>query len=372
MAIVQKFLSLDSYYKSTSGTKIILNDLDIFSIDDIESVNNHLMTVYDSDVIDTVPTCDCGVTKGNYLMGKTCPECGTVVINPQDQLDPIMWMKVIDPTYKFINPHYWLMFKNLLHKKVDYLRWLTDTSYNPPIDIPPYIYGIKDIIVERTYLNFVNNIDKILIYLTTQTKFKKGDTYDNVMFLLETYRKDKKLIFSNYMPIVNKKLFVMENTSKGKFTNLTVSDMIDLVMAWIKTANSEASPRKLSNIMGSTVSKLANLYSTYYDTYISKKPGIFRKHIFGFRSHFTFRTVITSIPGRHNYDEIHVPWSVGVTAFRPHILNKLAKLGYPHKKADRMLLRAVKKYNPIIDEILQSLISSSPNGKLYVLIQRNR
>ena len=372
MGIVQKYISLDQYYRSTSGTKIILNDLDEFSLEDIETVNNSLMTVYDSDVIDITPKCDCSKLKGAYLLGTVCNECGTAVIDPQEQMDPIMWLKILSPDMKFLSPHYWLMLRNVISKKIDYIRWLSDTSYNPPIEIPSFMYGLRDMLNERSYPNVINNIDKIIIFLKEQPKFKKSSHHmSNLDMLLDVYNNQKDVIFSNYLPVPNKKLFVMENTTKGKFTNLTVSDMIDLVMTWVKVSSGEKTINRKSNSTAAVVSKLATLYSNYFATYISGKVGIFRKHAYGFRSHFTFRSVITSIPGRHEANAVEVPWVVGVTAYRPHILNKLIKRGYTYKEANKILFRVVGVYDEVIDEILKELISEARDQFLPVIIQRN-
>ena len=373
MGIYKKFKDMDAYFKSTSHNKIILNDLDDFSVDDIEEVNNALMTVYDTDTISTVSRCECGELKGNYVKGVICNFCGTEVSDPMKNKDPDIWLKVIREDIKFINPEYWLMLKNILNKKIDYLRWLSDTSYNPPVTLHPFARGALDAIGgERSYVALVNNMESLLIYLMNNSKFSKGSHYNSLRILLDLWRSEKGVILSSYLPIVNKKLFVFEKTTKGKFTNLTVSDMIDLVMSWIKIANmTKLTDKKLSSAMSSTISKISEVFSKYIKTYIATKVGALRKHVYSARSHFTFRGVITSIPGRHNYDEIHIPWSIGVTAFRPHIINKLIKKGVVYKEASQMLYAAVNKYIPILDEILKELIAEAPNGKLYILEQRN-
>ena len=76
--------------------------------------------------------------------------------------------------------------------------------------------------------------------------------------------------------------------------------------------------------------------------------------------------------GRHRHDQIIAPWCIGSTVFRPHLLNKLIKRGYSYKNASNLLYRAVKKYEPVVDELLQEIIkeSSDPRG-IPVLIQRN-
>lgn len=374
MAVKQDLLNLDVYWSNCTGPKIIVNDLSMHNIDDIEAINKELMTVYNSDVIETVPSCDCGATKGAYLLGKICPVCSGTVTDPMDKREPLLWLVPLHPDAKFVNPHFWLMFKKLLHKDFDCLRWLSDTSYNPPIKHPPYLAGMLDVLGGiRSYVNTINNFDKLFVYLLNHSKFKEYDRRETLTMLYDLYKEKKNDILVSHIPIINKKLFVMEVTTKGKFTNLTVAGTIDLIMSWIKASNDKTkTDRKIWNATATAMSKLADIYYSHYGSYLVDKSGNFRKHVFGARSHFTFRTVIVSIPGRHEYDEIHVPWAIGVTAFRPHLLNKLVtKRGYTYKLANSLLYRSVKKYEPIIDELLNELIKESPYNGIPVIEQRN-
>ena len=373
MTVHQDFISLDDHYRRTTGDKIILNDLSFTSLDNMELVNNSLMTVYDNDVISTVPTCDCSKYNKRYYVNRVCEQCGTVVMEPYQKQDPILWMKALDG-HKFFNPHFWLMVKELMSSTIDGLRYLSDSTYNPPVRIPAHVQALRDILQERSYNKVVNNIDTILIYMKNHAKYKQPNHQQTIDELLDLYTRNKNKLFSTYMPIPNKRLFVMENTSKGKFTNLTVSDMINVVGSWVKTCSShKLTPVKVNNITAATVSKIASFYKSFYSDFVAHKTGSFRKHVYGTRSHFTFRCVIVSIPGRHNYDEIHVPWAIGPTVFRPHLLNKLVKQrGFTYRKANQLLYLAVKKYIPLIDELLQELIDESPRKGIDVIMQRNQ
>ena len=374
MAITQKFLNMDQYFRSCEHDKIIANDLSFFSTEDLNTINTTLMTVYDnSETISTKPQCDCGNLSGRYLVGTLCSDCGTKCTEPHEKVKPLLWLKVIDPNVKFLNPTFWMMMCKLMHKNIDYMRYLCDTKYNPPVELPDYIVGIKELLKDvRTYPNTIKNIPNILVYLMNHSKFKDHDKQLTIKMMLDMYHKHKDDLYSNYLPIINKKLFVVENTTKGKFMNLANSDILDVVMTWLKVcAEGEISERKLSNTMGNVLSNLSNLYNTYFKEYIVKKTGIFRKHVYGARSHFTFRNVIVSVPGKHEHDALTVPWVVGLTAFRPHILNKLVKRGYTFKEANNLIYRSIKKYNQVISDILDELIKDAPEGKIRLLTHRN-
>lgn len=373
MAVTQKLLDLDSYFIRCTGNKIILNTLNPLALDDIDLVNNNLMTTYNTDILSTVPSCDCRGLTGRYYLNKVCQECGTTVQEVHKKVDPLMWLETLDSKIKFINPIFYLMLRYVMDKKIDYLRWMADSKYNPPIELPNFMYGVREILgEERSYDNMILKMADIIHYLQNHSKFKDIETQEKLSILLDMWRHQKDKIFSRYVPIVNKKLFVMENTTKGKFINLAVADVMDVIMTWIKVANDEKPTYKKQQQNTIVVlHKLSSLYYNYLDKYIVKKIGAFRKHVFGARSGFTFRSVITSIPGPHHYDEIHVPWSIGVTAFRPHILNKLLKRGYTYKECNKLLFRAVKMFVPVIYDVLNELIAEAPNGKIWVLAQRN-
>lgn len=375
MAVTQHLLDLDAYFKSTEGDKIIINDLNFFSLDDIDVINKSLMTVYDNtETLSSKPSCDCGETQGRYMIGKLCNSCGTICQEPHAKVKPLLWLKAVDPKTKFLNPTVWLMISSLLHTKVDYLRYFCDTRYNPPVKMPPRIVGIKQNVLNnvRTYENTMANLENILIYCLNNQHYKDVDKQAEIRMMLELIKDRRDIMFSNYLPIINKKLFVVENTTKGKFINLASADIVDVIKTWLKLCSEDKiTEKQLSNTMGSVLSNLAKLYNTYFDQYIVKKYGTFRKHVYGARSHFTFRCVIVSKVGKHVYDEITVPWCVGTTAFRPHIINKLVKRGYTYKQTINKLYKAVKKFDPEIYEILNELIKESPHKGIAVLCQRN-
>lgn len=366
---------MDRYFKESDGPKIILNHLNYFSIDDINTVNTTLKTIYNNnETISTKPSCDCGHIVGQYMVGKICPECSTACAAPHEKVKPLLWLKILDPNYRFMNPAYWLMISRLFHKTIDYLRYLCDTKYNPPLDVPDVVKSILTNVLNdvRDYSNTMKHIPNILIYLLNNSKYKDKDKQQQLTMLLDIYSKYQDDIYSDHLPIINKKLFVVENTTKGKFINLASSDIIDVVMTWLKVCSEGTiTEKRLSNTMGSVLSNISNLYQTYFKEYIVSKTGMFRKHVYGARSHFTFRNVIVSVPGKHEHDALIVPWVVGLTAFRPHILNKLLKRGYTFKKANNLIYNSIKVYNQEISDILDELIQDAPGGKIRVLSHRN-
>ncbi len=336
-------------------------------------INRALITVYDDNTISLIPSCDCGELRGGYLLGKHCEKCSTTVKSMQDKTDPLIWLHALDGMPKFLAPHFWLMMKTVMGKKIDCMRWIGDTSYNPP-DIPEFLIAMKNVLFEfeRSYKYLTNNIHNILIFLQNHSSFKTPRKSEIILGLIDLYEKEKDVIYSRYLPMVNKKLFIMENTTKGKYANLGIADVIDTTLQFIKTVNDQKlTENKKSNCMARTISDLAGIYGYYNKEYLSSKTGIFRKHIYGARAHFTFRAVIVAITGPHSYKGIHVPWSIGVTSFRPHLLNLLCKEGFTYKDASRLLFKCVNVYDELVAKLLDKLITDSGPDGIPVIVQRN-
>jgi DNA-directed RNA polymerase beta' subunit len=367
MPIVQDFKNLDEYFHTTSR-KLLLNNFSHLETDPNELIKL-LYTKYEEEIT-LIPQCECGYYKGAYLLGKTCPRCGTTVIKTFDEIKPILWVEKFKEDLPFLNTHFWTELRYLLNRKLDCVRWLSDTNYNPP-GIPPFMHTIKELIGGRGYKNMINNIDKILLYIKNNSAFKASEKDKKATRLLELYRKNKDKLFSRFLPMINKRLFVMEVTNKGNYSNKALANVIDIALYAIKLANTDSNSKKVENGTAALISKTSDLFNKYVKDMLAGKKGMVRKHIYGSRSHFTFRAVITSMPTAYDYDELWIPWSIGVTAFRPHLLNKLMKRGYSYKEASKLLFNAVNKYYPIIDELLQELIKESPYKGVPILFNRN-
>lgn len=378
MPVTLNFKSYDAYFRSTEGDKIILNDVSYFAMNDLDMVGQQLSTIYGkTDVISTIPTCDCGELRGGYLVGVVCSKCGTTCKDVYDKIEPVLWMKAFSEDTKFMNPHFWIMLENVISTgKFKGLRWLCDSTYNPNLIIKPIIYEIYALIGnKRIYSNTIKHIPEILDFVKeNDPRYKKSLTEKRKIDLIkDLYFKNQDKIFSTYLPIVNKKLFVMERTNKGTFVNLSMSYMVSAVRSWIKHSSNTRTTELRKNIITATVVyKLSCLYEQIYTEFVIKKQGIIRKHNYGARSDFTFRAVITSIMGKHQHNEVHVPWCIGVTAFRPHLMNMLVnRKGYTCKQASHKLLDAIYNYDEEISELLDTLLIEAPDGKLWVNMQRN-
>jgi len=365
MAVIQSYIQLDDLYHRV-GRKLLLNNITLSN----DNIKDLIYTTYNNE-ISMIPQCECGHFVGAYLLGRSCPRCETSVVNTFDAVEPILWVEKFKKELRFINPKFWADLARTISTKIDGLRWLSDTSYNPPT-IPPVLLGLKEIIGGRSYLNVVNNLEKIILFLKHNSYFKtltKQVKLDALLFLIKNNENE---IFSDHLPLINKKLFVMETTNKGNYTSVLLSDIIDLALLVISTSNDITMTfKKLETNTAKIISKSAELFTNYLKDLVSRKGGLIRKNIYGTRAHFTFRCVVSSLGVKHDYDTIHVPWMILTTTFRPHVMNKLLARGYKPKAASAKINKATLLFDKEIADIGEELIKEAKGKGIAVLANRN-
>lgn len=370
-SISQDVYNLDEFMRSIDDKKVILNDLDVVS-ERKEDVLNMIFTTQDSTHLDARPRCNCGYTVNSEMIGKTCPKCFSLVKDITEKRDPVLWIKKIVKE-QFLSPAFYNMMSSVFVKKVDVIRWLASSKYNPT-NVPQYVLNIPSVIpgYKRNYQTFINNIEPILEYFMAVPELKKQR--NNINEILHFYMLNKHILYSDFLPVINNRVFVMERDDLGSYTNTKITDVVDLVYNFNVTINGKRALTDAARDEATikVISGLAKSYYTIIDEILLKKEGGFRKHVYGTRSHFTFRCVISSIAGPHDYNEIHTPWSIGVTAFRLHLLNLLVnRFGMFPKEAFQLLASHVNKYEHRIAECLDLLIKESRGKGIEVTICRN-
>ncbi len=366
--VAMKLLSLDSLFHATHTDKIILNNYVVKTTEDVEDLKNKLNTIYNSDTISLLPRCECGAIEVEFMKGQKCPDCDTIVKSIYDDTNPFIWFKAVANTDKFISPEFWAMFKKIIGGNIDFLRWISDTQYNPPITTvsgQKVLSSIKSInSFERSYTWLVKNLKTLLVTLAVTLN------KESLAELLVIFKENKKKILSNHLPLQNKRMFIIEESPKNKYTNLKILDVLDIVLFFIKNCNAKTQ-NKREQVMSRTCAELANIYEDSISTYLAGKGGIPRKHINGFRSYFTARAVIVPIVTEHKYNTVELPWSIVVVMMRPHILNKLFKRGYSYVAANNLLYKSVEHYDEVINEIIDEMLEESEHGGFPIVMNRN-
>ena len=370
MPASQVLISADKLYYETAH-KIVANEIPQFDNDGV--LNDSMMKTQNGDTLSMLPSCRCQYCTGVSYVGFVCPKCGTTVISPDEETGPAIWLRQLSPDIPFISPEYWTLLTNMLGNKEDWLWWLCDSRDTAPL--PPtkaHIWYIHQHIMNgrKSYALLINKIPAILEYLLTSSKYKGVDEQESLTILKHMWS-NPDICLSRHIPTVNKNIFVKEVKPSGNYMSFTLSNSLSIVRDWIKASNN---PKvDIEWVTAKAISGISALYYDYMSKYAAKKPGIFRKNIFGWRSSFTSRGVITPITGKHAHYELHMPWAMSVSLFRLHIINKLINK-HNKKLNDALYLvnSAIKTYIPIIHDILVELIAESPFKQgIPVTFQRN-
>lgn len=373
MPVYQELVDFDSMFHQLKTPPILVNDLINASEVEKDQIRDMIQVRYSGDMLSIMPSCQCGEKSGEHAVGVICDICNTVV-KPVvgEDIEPIVWFRRPEGVTKLINPIVWVMLKNRFKKPgFNVLQWLCDTTYRPIAKQPKVINEIMALGIQRGYNNFVENFDNILTTLFNLKDFRlKGNKVDYLTLLISDKR---DYIFSDYLPLPNKSLMVIEQTNVGIYIDPTILSALDAIqmVIGIDSAISEHALWVKENRAIKTISKLGEFYENFQKSNLSGKPGIYRKHVYGSRTHFSARAVVISITGQHDYDELYLPWGIGVTAFRPHLVNKLLRKGFEHNQAVGFLHGHVEQYHPLLDQLLQEIIVESPYGGIICVLQRN-
>ena len=373
MTVHQELVNFEQWFQSLRIPPVIFNDVDNNTMDDKQRLKAMLYTSYASDVMSTVPSCECGNIVGEFNVGIYCNNCYSTVTSSQStRLEPILWLRKPKDVQKFINPVIWSML-SIIFKKASFelIRWLTDTSYRYKGTEPKVIVDVQRLNIQRGYNHFVTNFYTIIDLLFNMKDHYKKPIKDDFYRLLREY---SDCIFTDYLPIPNKALVVLEETTVGRYTDFTTFKAIDscLLLAGIDRAvGYNATIRNRENRTAKMLHELSTFYQLYNSKSLAQKTGLFRKHAFATRAHFSFRAVITSITEPHSKDELYLPWGVAIGVLKYHLINKLIKRGFRACETVGFLNAHAKRYHPLIDELFRELILDSPEGGIPVTFCRN-
>lgn len=351
---------MDKIFDNLSIVPFIANDIKLESEEDKEKFNNLIFTKYDGDSLKLTPQCSCGKIKGEFRVDEYCDSCFTPC-KPQysGKIESFVWMLPAPNMRGFILPAVWHML-NVAYKTngVNVIRWLCDPYYRIPISkMPDKVKTLIDKGHQRGYKYFSDNFLEIIDELSLSSTGKVNKRHKHIYELVHN-NIDK--IFCKALPVPSKTVLVLEKNNTDKYFDKDMFPAIDAVILatemgqlpeGTKLATYES---KMVNIMD----KMATFFQNFTGELLTGKNGIFRKHYFAARMHFTARQVITSNHGVHNADELTIPWTAAVKLFWEHIRSKLMKPPYNMSLLDihDLTIFAANNYHPIIDKILEEII----------------
>lgn len=380
MAITAEIIDLDELFRNSPRPPIRLNEFNVSSEADKEIINRLILTQYGSDFLEIEPSCDCGYLKGGYNEGVVCPHCNDPVMAVTERpLETSVWLGLPKGVKAYINPKvYTILSKRLTVSKFNILEHLVNPSAAGPETRHAIVMRYMKLDMPRGINHFYDNFDEIIERLVTENILQK-DPEDKIggqgrlnalLHFLKIYR---DMIFCQHLPLPTKLMLITEQTMTTTFVSNTMTPALDAVRTISATENSPAplSSKTLQSRAMKANALMAEYNEQCFKEFFDQKEGWFRQHVYGTRSHFTFRAVINSLTCPHRYDELHVPWALAVQVFRIHLISKLIKRGWSLREAQCLLEENTARYNPVLDELFKELIAEAPGGRIPVLFNRN-
>jgi hypothetical protein len=374
MGIHLSLVNFDKVFNTLSQEPVIVNDLPAFTEANLDMIHKTIYVRHTPDMLSNVPSCTCGKSKGEYRLHTTCPFCHTEV-RPvvAEQLETITWIRAPRGVKGLMNPIVWTMMSERFSiGSFNLIQYLTDPQYRVPENQVGKFTPITDQLpFERGMNSFIENFQEIKEFLFSLNIFKsrvKGRVTTD--FLRKLLDENPEALFAEHLPIPHRSLLVVEDGTSGgvyldEFTPKAINAV--LTLAGIDTPSSKGelttSLRLRESRAVRAVARLAEYYYYVCSKRLAKKEGIFRKHVFATRSHFSFRAVVASITEPHHHEQIYIPWGVATSVFQIHLTNKLYRLGFTPNEAQDFLHRYATTYHALLDHLFKELIAESPDPR---------
>ncbi len=377
----------DRFYRGLTREPFIINDYELLTEADRDKLNSILYKTYSGDVLSNAPSCECKnpALIGTSNIGAICPECGGEVKAPVDEtLEPTVWFRAPEGIDSLMNIGVYTMLDiHFRRKDFSFIQWLTNPRYQyeqEPIRLmPSFRDALESAGIERGWNSFTRNFDTIFKILVEVVGMDDKTKHEKMFELVQFVQENRHKIFCRHIPLPNKALFVVEESNMGPFVDWTMINAIDAIrtVTGIDTIGNNFSVRTKEGRTAKAIALFSDFIQEQYEKLFHPKPGLFRKQKFGIRSHFSFRAVISSITGVHDYLDMQIPWSIGCVVFRPMIINKLLRRvdnnGKPFTipSARRYLNAYTRRYSTILDEIFQEIIIGTGLRGFPAQLQRN-
>ena len=386
MSIYAEIIDLDELFNTLPRPPIIANQFNIDSESDREEINRLILTQYGSDFLEVEPSCDCRVTKGGDYEGVTCQHCGTIVMPVTERpLEPSVWLALPKDVKAFINPKvYTILSSELTHSKFNILEHLVNPNAVGPDNKNPVVARYMRLGIPRGINYFHDHFDEIIALLVKENILQRDSddkmghqgTITSLMAFLKMYR---SRIFTQHLPLPTRLMMITEQTMTTTFASSNIFKAVDAARTIAGAEGNPNIPLKTVQAKAMRANQLMAEYNEHcFHEFFDQKEGWFRQHVYGTRSHFTFRAVINSLTDPHQYSELHIPWSLAVMVFRIHLISKLVK-GSPAtgfrkwslRNAQTFLDEYTLRYHYILDALFKELIAEAPGGRIAVLFNRN-
>lgn len=345
-----------------------------------DTVMDHrqVFSLFVSDDFDPTPTCFCGDRRGYWRSHEVvCPNCNQEVsgiwAESQSEDSTELWIGVTEHVPRIMNMKIVATIKEYFQPGSGFcpISWFMSSTYKPSKQIA-VIDELKESGFKRGYNNFCDNYIKIVKFLLGLKHYKKRanpSAYQYKM-LFAFLSKTKIVAFSDYHPLPKRGMIVIEQTPTGTYKDKIGMSALNSIRMLTGAASKSASMQ--DSRMGRATIALIDFHNKYLSTCaFNGKAGFVRKTIFGTRTNFSSRCLITGIVEPHDMNEVVLSWSSAISMMQPHLINKLTKRGYSVLAAKNIINDAYNVFSEEVSECIDELLSETATGKLSITLQRN-
>lgn len=367
-------IDLEKKFTSLTFIPHIVNDMETSTQADKNRLNSMLMTHYDGDSLNIVPSCDCGAVTGGYNQGVQCDVCLTKCeVITERPLESLLWMRVPDGVHAFVNPIVWTILGHALTiSKFNILEWIAIPSITREVGtVIPKLRRFEELGWPRGMNALYENFDLYMNFFLTNER--TGRPEKNKGEYIDFIKENRDKIFTRYLPMPSRVGFVVESNETGTYADKTITPAINALRI-IVSINEKIRPLPLfrkEERVAKAIVELASFYKQFNTETAGGKYGLYRKHVYGGRVHFSGRAVISALSDNHHYDELYLPWSLSLQLFKVHLTAKLIRRNFTYNQINSLLTQHTLTYNPLLDELFNEIIAESPYKGVPVILQRN-
>jgi hypothetical protein len=375
----QDMIDFKKLLQAQESVPMFLNDVSVSTAEEKSNFIESIMTLYEEESITSVPTCQCRHLRSGKFHKDICPKCNTSCeYETERNIDNELWIRAPEGITALFNPNFYIQLEDFLTKgSNNLLQYIINTSVKNNGRVP-WFDAFDATGIPRGYNHFIDNFDEVMEAVYRIVRDDRRKRIPDMREFIAAYR-DR--IFTPYLTVPNRMAFVIENNAYNKWADKTIESGVNALLTIVSADNTIGGRDKALSRKENLVAAAHRDYADFWIEFIAKragkKHGYLRQEIFGQRGHFTFRGVITSLTGRHIYDECHLPWKMGVQLFRDHLISKLLRGTVtrppmsPRHAYSRVML-AVNNHDPLIERLLNELITEHPSNKgIPIILQRN-
>lgn len=181
-------------------------------------------------------------------------------------------------------------------------------------------------------------------------------------------------IFTKFLPVPNRALFVVEPTNVEKtYMDLIGIGAIDAIalMTSIDVPGQTVALHARENRTSKFLTNMCTFQENYLRKNVAKKGGSYRKHIVSSRMAPSFRAVITSITDPHDYEQIVIPWATAMTIFQPHLENIMLKNGLTASEILEIFNKYINRYDERLYKMMHKILYDYTEKGFPTLWNRN-